>query len=141
MFQLWIKSMNNEPYEFLIFIAKIRMPILKSVSSSLGRVDYYKSQVALNRWLDYNVWPDYFFAFTSTLYNQQNILSCLPYLQGGLVYLDEPLSIFDYKNDRQKWKDTLAKQKTAWPAGESQNDATLSTCNKSWSSLNRSITQ
>ncbi|XP_045194379.2 beta-lactamase domain-containing protein 2-like [Mercenaria mercenaria] len=38
--------------------------------------------------------------------------------QGGLVYLDEQLSIFDYKNNREKWQDTLAKQRTAWPAGK-----------------------
>ncbi|KAL4221526.1 hypothetical protein ACF0H5_019783 [Mactra antiquata] len=38
--------------------------------------------------------------------------------QGGLVYLDEPLSIYDYKNNREKWTSTLAKQKPAWPPGE-----------------------
>ncbi|KAH3797734.1 hypothetical protein DPMN_151320 [Dreissena polymorpha] len=37
--------------------------------------------------------------------------------QAGLVYLDTPLSLREYIDDREKWLKTLADQSPAWPPG------------------------
>ena len=37
--------------------------------------------------------------------------------QAGLVLLDEPLFLNDFKDDMKKVHHVLASQKTAWPAG------------------------
>ncbi|XP_060598782.1 beta-lactamase domain-containing protein 2-like [Ruditapes philippinarum] len=79
--------------------------IIMAKMAEMGTLDYSKP-------VSY-YWPEFAQA------DKDNItVEMLISHQGGLVYLDEQLSIYDYKNNRQRWQDILAKQKTAWPAGE-----------------------
>lgn len=87
-------------------------------SCSKGVAAIIMAKMAEKGFLNYSLpvshyWPEF------AQENKDNItVQMLISHQGGLAQLDEQLSIFDYKNNRQKWQDTLAKQKTAWPAGK-----------------------